>query len=99
MGDEVVEMLKDVRRSSGKPVWIELGLQTIQEETARFIRRGYELPVYDDAVKRLRAAGLEVIVHVILGLLCCVTIVGIPWGLQHFKMAVGSILPFGKEIR
>ena len=39
------------------------------------------------------------ILHVILGLLCCVTIVGIPWGLQHFKMAVGTILPFGKEIR
>ena len=35
----------------------------------------------------------------IAGLLWCVTIVGIPWGLQHFKMAIGSIFPFGKQIR
>ena len=68
VGEEVIEMLKEVMDSAGKPVWIELGLQTIHEETARFIRRGYALPVFDDAVKRLRAAGLEVIVHVILGL-------------------------------
>jgi hypothetical protein len=47
---------------------VELGLQTIHPQTAEYIRRGYDLPVYDDAVKRLKAAGLEVIVHVILGL-------------------------------
>ncbi len=68
VGDEVIAMLEEVRSASGKPVWIELGLQTIHEDTARFIRRGYALPVFDDAVRRLRAAGLEVIVHVILGL-------------------------------
>lgn len=39
------------------------------------------------------------IIHLVCGLLFCVTIVGIPLGLQHFKMAVGSIFPFGKEIR
>ena len=68
VGDEVIAMLEEVRSVSGKPIWIELGLQTIHEGTARFIRRGYALPVFDDAVRRLRAAGLEVIVHVILGL-------------------------------
>ena len=49
-------------------VWVELGLQTIHEDTARFIRRGYALPVFEDAAHRLKAAGLEVIVHIILGL-------------------------------
>ena len=38
------------------------------------------------------------LIHLAFGLLLCITIVGIPWGLQHFKMAVGSIFPFGKEI-
>ena len=38
------------------------------------------------------------LIHQAFGLLLCITIVGIPWGLQHFKMAVGSIFPFGKEI-
>jgi radical SAM protein (TIGR01212 family) len=47
---------------------VELGLQTIHEETARYIRRGYPLAVYEDAVARLRAAGISVITHVILGL-------------------------------
>jgi radical SAM protein (TIGR01212 family) len=64
----MVEMLRDLQLSSGKPVWVELGLQTIHEETARRIRRGYELPVFEDAYRRLKASGLEIIVHVILGL-------------------------------
>ena len=51
-----------------KPVWIELGLQTIHEETARFIRRGYELSVFDKTVKKLDSIGVEIIVHVIIGL-------------------------------
>lgn len=49
-------------------MWIELGLQTIHEDTARYIRRGYSLSCFEDALSRLRAAGLEVIVHTILGL-------------------------------
>ena len=49
-----------------KPVWIELGLQTIHPQTARYIRRGYPLEVFDDAVVRLKAAGIQVITHVIL---------------------------------
>ena len=78
---QMVQMLRDLQLSSGKPVWVELGLQTIHEETARRIRRGYALPVFEDAFRRLKEpfgaqgaaapaypAGLEVIVHIILGL-------------------------------
>ena len=51
-----------------KPVWVELGLQTIHEQTAKLIRRGYGLPVFEEAFCRLKEAGLTVITHVILGL-------------------------------
>lgn len=64
--DDVVALLS--RLNEQKPVWVELGLQTIHEKTAAYIRRGYPLSVYDDAVRRLKAAGLTVIVHIILGL-------------------------------
>lgn len=63
---ECISLLAELNKE--KPVYIELGLQTIHEETARLIRRGYPLAVYDDAVTRLHAAGLPVITHVILGL-------------------------------
>ena len=66
LDDEVMALLTRLNRI--KPVWVELGLQTIHEDTARYIRRGYPLAVYEDAVDRLRAAGLTVIAHVILGL-------------------------------
>jgi len=64
--DEVIDLLR--RLNTIKPVWVELGLQTIHPTTANYIRRGYELPVYDDAVNRLHSAGIEIITHVILGL-------------------------------
>lgn len=63
---EVMSLLTELNRE--KPVWIELGLQTIHPETASYIRRGYPLAVYDDAVNRLREAGIETVVHMILGL-------------------------------
>ena len=66
LGDEVIDLLS--RLNKIKPVWVELGLQTIHEETARYIRRGYPLAVYEDALARLKAAGITVITHVILGL-------------------------------
>lgn len=66
LSEETVALLSRLNRI--KPVWVELGLQTIHEQTARYIRRGYALNVFDDAVSRLKAAGLEVIVHMILGL-------------------------------
>lgn len=66
LSEKMVRELAELNRKT--PVWLELGLQTIHEETARFIRRGYELPVFADACRRLKEAGLTVIVHVILGL-------------------------------
>lgn len=63
---EVLELLAELNRI--KPVWVELGLQTIHEDTARFIRRGYPLSCFEDALARLHACGLETIIHVILGL-------------------------------
>ena len=64
--EEVLELLSEMRQI--KPVWIELGLQTIHPDTAAYIRRGYELPVYDEAVSALRKRDIEVITHVIIGL-------------------------------
>ena len=64
LSHETVELLR--RLNQIKPVWIELGLQTIHPQTARYIRRGYPLEVFDDAVARLKAAGIQVITHVIL---------------------------------
>lgn len=66
LSQEVILLLKEMNLI--KPVWVELGLQTIHDKTAEYIRRGYPLAVYDDAVKRLRETGVQVIVHVILGL-------------------------------
>ena len=63
---ETVELLSRLNRI--KPVWVELGLQTVHEKTAEYIRRGYPLSVYDDAVLRLKAAGLYVVTHMIIGL-------------------------------
>ena len=63
---EVIELL--ARLNKIKPVWVELGLQTIHEKTAEIIRRGYPLSVFDDAVKRCKASGLYTVVHMIIGL-------------------------------
>jgi len=54
--------------NSKKPVFVELGLQTMHEKTAEYIRRGYPLSVYDKAVRELKDRNIEVVVHVILGL-------------------------------
>ncbi len=64
--DEVLELLRELNQI--KPVWVELGLQTIHKKTADYIRRGYDLPVFERAVKQLKEIGITVIVHVILGL-------------------------------
>lgn len=64
--DEVLALLQML--NTQKPVWVELGLQTIHPQSAAYIRRGYDLPVFDDAVKQLKQAGLETIVHQIIGL-------------------------------
>ena len=63
---EVIALLGRIQKE--KPVSIELGLQTASDRTAKLIRRGYPLTVYQDAVKRLKAAGIEVVTHIIIGL-------------------------------
>ena len=66
LGPRVLELLAELREM--KPVWVELGLQTIHPASAAYIRRGYELPAFDRAVADLRAIGATVVVHQILGL-------------------------------
>ena len=66
LGEDVIALLKEA--NAVKPVSVELGLQTIHEETARYIRRGYSAEVYRDAVRHLKEAGIEVVTHIILGL-------------------------------
>ena len=64
LSPEVLELLG--RLNQKKPVWVELGLQTIHEESAEFIRRGYTLDVFEKAVYDLTNIGIQVIVHTIL---------------------------------
>lgn len=66
LGAEVLDLLGEL--AAVKPLWVELGLQTIHEDSARAIRRGYELPVFEEAVEKLKSLGARVVVHVILGL-------------------------------
>ena len=66
LGGEVMEVLREV--NAIKPVSVELGLQTIHEASASYIRRGYVNQAYFDAVRRLKEAGIEVVTHVILGI-------------------------------
>ena len=66
LGDDVIELLSTLNKE--KPVFVELGLQTVHPNTIRYIRRGYENQVYFDAVKRLKEAGIHVITHIIIGL-------------------------------
>lgn len=66
LDDEILELLSSLNKI--KPVWIELGLQTIHDESANYIRRGYSLPIFEEMVNRLNSIGIKVIVHTILGL-------------------------------
>lgn len=67
--ENIVTMLVNLRQIfSDKFVWVELGLQTIHEKTADFIRRGYPLSVYDSCVSLLSQADIPVITHIIIGL-------------------------------
>lgn len=66
LGGDVLKLLDEINKI--KPVFVELGLQTIHERTARYIRRGYTLDVYDKAVSDLKKIGVNTVVHLILGL-------------------------------
>lgn len=63
---EKVELLGKLNKI--KPIFVELGLQTVNDKTAKYIRRGYTLDVYDDAVERLHEQGINVVTHIIIGL-------------------------------
>ena len=64
LGDDILDLLEELNKAC--PVWVELGLQTIHPETAEWMRRGYELDVFEKAVMDLHQRGIEVITHVIL---------------------------------
>ena len=66
LGEDVIILLSELNHQ--KPVWVELGLQTIHPRTANYIRRGYELPCFESALATLRRVNIDVIVHIILGL-------------------------------
>lgn len=66
LGDDVIELLDEMNKI--KPVFVELGLQTIHNDSAKYIRRGYGLEVYNEAVKKLKSIGVNIVVHIILGL-------------------------------
>lgn len=66
LGNDVLELLDEMNKI--KPVFVELGLQTIHENTAQYIRRGYPLEVYDKAVDDLHKIGINVVTHLIIGL-------------------------------
>lgn len=65
---EIISLIVKLRREYQKFIWIELGLQTIHENTARYIRRGYPTSVFDDCMALLQKADIPAIVHLILGL-------------------------------
>lgn len=66
LNEEVLTLLDEINKI--KPVFVELGLQTIHKESAEYIRRGYELDVYDKAVSDLKNIGINIVVHLIIGL-------------------------------
>ena len=66
LSDDVLDLLESYNAQTH--LWVELGLQTIHEKTAQWINRGYTLDVFQKAVHRLKSKGIEVVVHIILGL-------------------------------
>lgn len=66
LNDDILGLLSKLNKI--KPVWVELGLQSVHQSTTEYIRRGYETSVYFDAVRKLKAIGVHVITHIIIGL-------------------------------
>jgi radical SAM protein (TIGR01212 family) len=66
LDEDILALLERINKI--KPIWIELGLQTIHESTAKYIRRGYSLPIFEEKVKALQKIGIPVITHIILAL-------------------------------
>ena len=66
LGPEVLALLEELNRK--KPLFVELGLQTVHPATVRYIRRGYDNQCYFEAVKKLKSIGIHTVTHIILGL-------------------------------
>lgn len=66
LSDDVIELIKEYNERLY--TWVELGLQTVNEDTAKYINRGYKLHVFEDALERLRSKNIDVVVHTIFGL-------------------------------
>ena len=66
LGDDVLKLIEEINRV--KPVFVELGLQTIHRKSAEYIRRGYPLEVYNEALEKLNAMQIHTVTHIILGL-------------------------------
>jgi len=66
LNDEILDYLEELNKKI--PIWLELGLQTINEDTALFINRGYKLNTFINAVNSIRKRNIDVIVHIINGL-------------------------------
>ncbi|WP_024614124.1 TIGR01212 family radical SAM protein [Clostridium sp. Ade.TY] len=66
LGDDVLDLLEEINKEVY--VWVELGLQTVSDETARKINRGYKLDVYEDAISRLKKRNIDFVTHCIFGL-------------------------------
>ena len=66
MSKQVLELLTELNQKTY--LWIELGLQTIHESTAKFIRRGYALEIYERAIQELKDRNIKVVTHLIFGL-------------------------------
>lgn len=64
--ESILDMLSELNKI--KPVWVETGLQTVNENSVRYIRRGYPNSVFSEAVKNLKSRGIEVVTHIIIGL-------------------------------
>lgn len=96
LSDPVIELLQEIAKT--REVWVELGLQTIHETTARHINRCYDLACFEDAMARLKKAGIKTVVHLIFGLpgetkammlesVRCVAVSG-AWGVKFHLMHV-----------
>ncbi|MDD4780385.1 MAG: TIGR01212 family radical SAM protein [Tissierellia bacterium] len=66
INEEIAELLKEI--NSKTFLWVELGLQTIHDKTAKFLRRGYDLIQFDKAIRLLKSKNIRTVVHLIIGL-------------------------------
>lgn len=66
LDDDVLDFLEELNKKTY--LWVELGLQTINDETANNFNRGYDFEVFDRSIKKLQERGIEVVVHTIFGL-------------------------------